>query len=168
MLPMLRNRFAPASAEDSLLGPWADLRREIDRLFEGTVAGALVGSGWLPAMDVQETEDGIRLSLEVPGVRPEELKVTVENGLLTVSGEKRVEREPTNGAIGFERRYGRFERTVTVPQGVDSDKIAAHCEHGVLTIDLPKTADAKPRSIEISAGPEVRRIEAKSGKRDTT
>ena len=166
MLPMLRNRFVPAFADDSLSNPWNDLRREIDRLFESAVPGTFIGSTWLPTMDVQETQDGIRLSLEVPGVRPDELKITVENGLLTVAGEKRVEREHQNGASGVERRYGRFERTVTLPQGVDADKIVAHCEHGVLTIELPKTAEAKPRTIEISAAPETRQIEAKSGKRN--
>jgi HSP20 family protein len=166
MLPMLRNRLGPTFADDSLFGPWSDLRREIDRLFASAVPATFVGSSWLPAMDVQETQDAIRLTLEVPGVRPEELKLTVEHGLLTVSGEKRIEREHTNGATGFERRYGRFERTVTLPQSVDAERIAAHCEHGVLTIELPKTAEAKPRTIEISAAPEARQIEAKSGKRN--
>ena len=154
MLPMLRNRLTPALADQSLLGPWGDLRREIDRLFESAIPGSFIGSAWLPAMDVEESENAVRLTFEIPGVNPADLSVTLENGVLTVSGEKRFERETSEkGRLqGFERRYGRFERSVALPQTVDADKVSAHCENGVLTIELPKSAEARPRTIEITSG----------------
>jgi HSP20 family protein len=153
MLPLVRNRFFPALSEPSLLGPWSDLRREIDRWFESTVPGTLFASAWNPAMDVQETEDAVRLSFEIPGVNPDDVTITVENGVLTVSGEKKLEHEDKSGAR-FERQYGRFERSVALPQSIDTDHVSAHCEHGVLSITLPKAATARPRTIEISRGTE--------------
>ena len=154
MLPMLWNRLSPAVADQSLPRHWSDLRREIDRIFESAFAGDFVGSAWVPAMDVEETPDALRLTFEVPGVKPEDLSVTVENGVLTVCGEKHQERDTQeNGrSRGFERRYGRFERSLTLPQGVDPDQVSARYENGVLTVELPKTAEARPRSIPIQAG----------------
>jgi HSP20 family protein len=166
MLPILRNRLFPALSEPSLLEQWSDLRREIDRWVEGTVPGTL--SAWSPAMDVEEAEDTLRLSFEVPGVDPEHLSVTVENGVLTVSGEKKFEREnrdAKSGSRSFERQYGRFERSVVLPQSVDTDNVTAHCNHGVLTIELPKTAAARPRNIPITGGNEQARLS--SGKAET-
>jgi HSP20 family protein len=151
MLPLVRNRFFPALSEPSLLGQWSDLRREIDRWFESTVPNAVFASAWNPAMDVQETEAAVRLSFEIPGVNPDDVSVTVENGVLTISGEKKYEQEDKSGAR-FERQYGRFERSVTLPQSIDTDKVSAHCEHGVLTIELPKAATARPRTIQITRG----------------
>jgi HSP20 family protein len=167
MLPMLRNRLAPALADQSLLPQWSDLRREIDRLFESTVSGGFLGSAWIPPMDVEETGEMIRLSFEVPGVKPSDLHVSIENTVLTVSGEKRFERDTENGESGSERHYGRFERSVTLPQSVDADNVSARCEHGVLTVELPKTAKARPRSIEIAAGSDAAQLgSGKSGKRN--
>jgi HSP20 family protein len=155
MLPLARNRFVPALSEPSLLGPWSDLRREIDRWFESTLPGTLFSSTWVPAMDVEETEDAVRLSFEVPGVDPEHLSVTVENGTLTIAGEKKFERENRDektGSQSHERQYGRFERSVVLPQSVDTDKVSANCTNGVLTIELPKAATARPRTIQITSG----------------
>jgi len=106
MLPMLRNRFFPALSEPSLLGQWSDLRREIDRWFESTLPGTLFASTWNPAMDVQETEDAVRLTFEIPGVNPDDVSVTVENGILTIAGEKKFEhegRDEKSGGRSFER-----------------------------------------------------------------
>jgi HSP20 family protein len=161
MLPMLRNAF-PSFAEPSLLGRWNGLGREIDRWFDSTVSDTLFSPALQPAMDVQETGDALRLSFEIPGVKPEDLSVTFENGVLTVSGEKKLEQESPdeNGGTRFERRYGRFERSVTLPGTVDPDKISAHCENGVLTVELVKTPEARPRKIEISGSSQQRQIEA--------
>jgi HSP20 family protein len=161
MLPMLRTAF-PTLAEPSLLGRWNGLGREIDRWFDSTLSDTLFSPALTPALDVQETEDSLRLSFEVPGVKPEDLSVTFENGILTVSGEKKFEQESQDENTGtrFERRYGRFERSVTLPRTVDPDKVTAHCDNGVLRIELPKTPEARPRKIEISGSTQQRQIEA--------
>jgi HSP20 family protein len=158
MLPMLRNRFVVPA----LFEPWSDLRREIDRVFDSALTGQSFGSDrqptYMPAMDIEETSDRIRLSLEIPGVSPEDLNVAIENKVLTVSGEKRFERK--NGEQGsalLERRYGRFERSVMLPESVDTDDIVAHFENGVLTIDLPRNERSRRRTIAIGLGAEKHR-----------
>ena len=160
MLPMLGNRFVAPT----LFEPWSDLRREIDRVFDSAVTGMPFGSNgqsqYVPAMDIEETSDKIRLTLEVPGVSPEDLEITVENNLLTVSGEKRFRRESGKDREGshlIERRYGRFERSVMLPETVDADSIAAHFENGVLTVELPKSARSRRRTIGIGLGADQHR-----------
>jgi HSP20 family protein len=176
---MLRNRFVAPT----LFEPWSDLRREIDRVFDSALTGMPSGtngqSQYLPAMDIEETSDNIRLTLEVPGVSPEDLAITVENNLLTVSGEKRFRRESGKDREGshlIERRYGRFERSVMLPETVDVDSIAAHFENGVLTVELPKSERSRRRSIAIGLGADQHRrngqqegqkqIETKAGSRE--
>jgi HSP20 family protein len=162
---MLRNRFAPAWSEQSVYGTWNDLHREIDRLFESALSGTFMGSQWLPAMDVEENADGLRLTFEVPGIDAKDLHVTVENGVLTVSGEKRSEAQGQNGGNetrSFERRYGRFERSVTLPQTVDAEKISARCENGLLIVELAKRAEARPRTIEIRSGEQPKQIKSRN------
>ena len=164
MLPMLRSRFVTPTLFDSPFEPWSDLRREIDRLFDTVLWGERSnGFGWyggyggemrwIPAMDIEEEDDRIRLLVEVPGVKPEDVEVTVENGVLTVSGEKKVERESgSNGSRTFERRYGRFERSVRLPENVDAEHITATHDNGVLTLELPKTTESRRRRIAIGKG----------------
>jgi HSP20 family protein len=166
MLPMLRNRLIPAPSDQALLGQWNDMRREIDRLFDSALGGTFVGSSWWPAMDLEESQNIVRLTFEVPGVSPEHLSVTVENGVLTVSGEKRSERQIEGEAGGpgaFERQYGRFERSIVLPQSVDVDNVSAHSENGVLTIELQKRAEAQPRRIEIGLGGEKKQLRSGTG-----
>jgi HSP20 family protein len=157
---MLGNRFVAPT----LFEPWSDLRREIDRVFGSALTGLPIGtsgqSQYLPAMDIEETNDKMRLTLEVPGVSPEDLEITVENNLLTVSGEKRFRRESGKDREGshlVERRYGRFERSVMLPETVDADSIAAHFENGVLTVELPKSARSRRRNIAIGLGADQHR-----------
>ena len=163
MIPMLRNRFANPALFESSLEPWSDLRREIDRLFDSMVSGpsssgvqgAQGMQGWMPLMDIEDGDEQLRLSFEIPGVNPDDVNVTVENGVLTVSGEKKFERETGNeqkGAYRVERRYGRFERSLTLPQSVDAEKVSAHYDNGVLTLALPKSAESRKRRIEIGRG----------------
>jgi len=144
MLPMLRHNAIP-SLTDPFFGRLGNLRREIDRWFGSTLSQDLFSTAVTPVMDVEETDESLRLSFEVPGVKPEDLSVTLENGVLTVSGEKKL---------------GRFERSVVLPRSVDPDNVTAHCENGVLTIELPKTAEARPRKIEIGRGSGSRRVES--------
>ena len=124
------------------------LNRIIDEAFSTwPVTGSL-----LPAVDVIDGKDEVRLLAELPGVKPEDVKITFENGVLTIRGEKQQAAEiGTNGdrAHRIERSYGEFERSFTVPDSVDAERASAHYEHGVLSITLPRAERAKPRQIEV-------------------
>jgi HSP20 family protein len=130
--------------------PIFGLRREIDRLFEDTFARD--GNSWTPAVDIKETEHEIRVELELPGLKPEDVEITAENGVLTIRGEKRVERKEGDESRYqvIERTYGTFMRTFQLPQGVDEDQINAEFDNGVLSLHVPKTALPQPKRIQIS------------------
>jgi len=135
---------------------WNDLfqsRREIDRVFDRFVGGAGSMTGpWVPVVDVRETKDAIEVVAELPGMRPDDVEVNIENNILSISGEKK--QEVTEGSPEaeyhlIERRCGRFERSFTLPRTVDAGKIAAKFTDGLLTVTLPKADAAKPRRVEI-------------------
>src|SRR3954469_9322544 len=108
--------------------PIFGLRREIDRLFEDTFARD--GSSFTPAVDVKENESEIRLEAELPGLKPENVEITRENGVLTVRGEKSAERKEGDERYQVvERTYGTFMRAFQLPQGVDENQIKADFEH---------------------------------------
>ena len=130
--------------------PIFGLRREIDRLFEDTFARD--GNSWTPAVDIKENESEIRVDVELPGLNPDDVEITAENGVLTVRGEKRIERkegDETRFQV-VERVYGSFLRTFQLPQGIDEDQIKAEFNNGVLALHIPKTALPQPKRIEIS------------------
>lgn len=131
--------------------PISGLRREIDRLFEDA-GGVSSGGRWMPAADVREDDDAIDIDMELAGIDPENVDINVENGILTVSGEKRTEqKEGREGQYhSVERRYGSFVRSFQLPQGVDESKITANFDHGLLTVEIPKSALPQPRRIQIS------------------
>jgi len=111
--------------------------------------GSLVGS-WMPAVDVLEEKDAVRITAELPGVNPEDVQISVENHVLTISGHKRQAAEDkTERVHRYERTWGAFERSFTMPDTVDTENIRATYEHGVLTISLPKAERAKPRQIQV-------------------
>jgi HSP20 family protein len=142
-----------AGLEALAFEPWTDLTRQMDRLV--SPVARVDGDGapetaWVPALDVEESTDVVRLVFEVPGVDPATLDVRVHEGVLTVSGERRfAPAEPGQSVYRLERRYGRFSRRVTLPKTIDTDRIAARCEHGVLHLELPKRPEAQPRRIVI-------------------
>ena len=104
-----------------------------------------------PAMDVAETADELVLTAELPGLPKDELKITIEDGVLTISGEKKLEKEEkAKDYHVVERRYGKFHREVTLPSQVDASKAEASFEDGVLRIRVPKAETAKPRELKIS------------------
>jgi HSP20 family protein len=137
---------------------WNDLfssRREIDRVFDRffNQAGSMAGP-WVPMVDVRETGEAIEVLAELPGLRPEDVEVNVENNVLTIAGEKK--QEVTEGDANaeyhlVERRCGRFERSFTLPRTVKADAISAQFTNGLLTVTLPKAEAAKPRRVEIKA-----------------
>lgn len=105
---------------------------------------------WMPRVDVYETPDSIEMTLEVPGVPKDAIRVTTEQNRLTVAGERRLEHEDRReGYHRIERAYGVFERTFTLPNNVDPSNIAAQYRDGLLVLTLPKRPESKPRQIEI-------------------
>jgi HSP20 family protein len=131
--------------------PIFGLRREIDRLFEDTFARD--GSSFTPAVDIKENDNEIRLDLELPGLKPEDVEITAENGVLTIRGEKQAERKEGDEHRYqiIERVYGTFMRSFQLPQGVDADQVKAEFNNGVLSLHIPKAALPQPKRIEISA-----------------
>ena len=108
-------------------------------------------ASWVPAVDVLEQADAIRIAAELPGVKPEDVKISVEENVLTVQGTKQqVAEEKTERVHRYERTYGSFARTFTLPRTVDTAQITAGYDNGVLTITLPKAEQAKPRQIAVA------------------
>ena len=143
--------------------PVFGLRREIDRLFENTFARGQAGrSEWSPAVDIHETDQELTFEVELPGVKLEDVEVTAEDGILMIHGQRSAERMA--GDEGryhlVERNYGSFMRQFQLPQGVDTEKIEADVEFGMLLVHIPKGALPQPKSIQIKAGANAgRRVE---------
>jgi len=112
-----------------------------------------VSASWVPPVDIFEEKDAIRIVAEVPGVRPQDVKISLEGNVLTVHGQKQQQAEErTERVHRYERTYGEFERTFSLPSSVDANKISASYEHGLLTIMLPKAEQARPREIQVEVG----------------
>jgi len=120
--------------------------------FQNQENGALTSS-WIPACDVFEDKDAVKIVAEVPGVRAEDVKLSIENNLLTVRGEKRQHAEETTERVHrYERTYGTFERAFSLPTTVDPEKIVANYTDGILTVTIPKAERARPREIPVKVG----------------
>ncbi len=114
--------------------------------------GTSVTAQWIPAVDVLEDKDTVRIVAELPGVSPADVRITVENQTLTIRGEKKqVSEEKADRVHRYERSYGWFERSFSLPNTMDAERIEARFEHGVLTVAIPRLEKAKPRTIEITA-----------------
>lgn len=135
--------------------PLFGFRRELDRLFNDTFGQQGGLAAWNPAVDVREDNNNIFLDVELPGIKPEDVDISVDNGILTISGEKSTENQENKEDQRFhaiERSYGAFFRSFQLPQGVDENQISANFNNGVLTIDIPKSAIPQPRKIQVGAG----------------
>jgi HSP20 family protein len=120
---------------------------------------------WAPALDIAERPDAYLVTVEVPGVRPEDLDITLEGGVLTVQGERRFQDESQDQQWHrVERRYGAFRRSVTLPSQAQADKIEASFEDGLLHITVPKTEAAMPKRIEVRAEGGRKQVEGRSNK----
>jgi HSP20 family protein len=131
--------------------PVFGLRREMNRLFDDMMSRSMPATAWAPPVDVREDEHAIHISLEVPGVKPSDVEVTFDNGVLTIRGHKSQERKEgdENQYQLLERTYGSFSRSFRLPKGVDESKITAEFEHGVLDIQVPKAALPQPKRINV-------------------
>jgi HSP20 family protein len=138
---------------------FSHLSNRIQRAINETLGGLdwqdrdSAAASWVPAVDVFEEADAIRIAAELPGVRPEDIKISLEGNVLTIHGTKQQEaEEKTERVHRYERTYGAFERSFTLPASVESKDIKANYDNGVLTVTLPKSEKAKPRQIEVQVG----------------
>ncbi|MCU0767436.1 MAG: Hsp20/alpha crystallin family protein [Gammaproteobacteria bacterium] len=140
--------------------PWQMLdqwRKEMDQVLGGHPmarddATRVVGSDWMPAVDIKEEQDRFVLHADIPGVRPEDIEVSMDNGVLTIRGERRHEsQESTEGYKRLERQHGVFIRRFALPDSVDPERIAATGNNGVLEVSLPKAEKQQPRKIQVKA-----------------
>jgi len=139
------------------LSPWRDLEEvsnRLARLFdESSLSTGTNGGTWVPAVNVEETKDELVLSAELPGLTEESVSIEMENNVLTISGEKSEERTEGDEERRYhlwERRYGAFQRSFTLPRTVKGDAIRASFDKGILRIHMPKAAEARTRKIEIA------------------
>jgi HSP20 family protein len=115
-----------------------------------TQEGGTLTSTWLPPCDVFEDKDAVKIVAEIPGVTAEDVKISLENNLLTLRGEKKQQAEEKSERVHrYERSYGVFERTFSLPTTVDPEKIDAQYSNGVLTVTIPKVERARPREIPV-------------------
>lgn len=130
------------------------LQNEMNRLFEGftrRTTPAETATVWSPLVDVYEDEHNVIFKAELPGLTKDDIEVQFENGVLTLKGERKMEKEVKEENFHqIERSYGRFIRSFTVPSTVEAEKIAANFKEGVLEVVLPKIEAAKPKKIEVA------------------
>jgi len=138
------------------LAPWRAIDELQDRLrrwaFGEFVPPTALGEmiAWTPAVEMAETDDKLLLSVELPGMKRKDIQVTLDDGVLTIRGEKKEEHEEKEKRYHlWERRYGTFERSFTLPRTVDAQRIKARFEDGVLKIEMPKSREAKGQRIDV-------------------
>jgi len=130
------------------------IQREMNKMFDGFLRGTTdedyAISSWTPAVDIAEHDDGYLVKVELPGVNKDDVKLTLENNILTMRGEKKLEKETKKENYHrVERSYGTFQRSFTLPAAVKAEKIDASYKDGILTVLLPKAEEAKPKQIEV-------------------
>ena len=151
-MSLIRYQF-PETSNWSPTDRLSTLRDEVNRLFDFSWPSRDSGlfSGWSPALDVHDDKDSLSVQVELPGVKKDEIDIALHDGVLTVSGERKIERERKEGeTFRSERYFGKFQRSVTLPTAVDAGKVKASYKDGILTIDLPKAEEAKPKHIAVS------------------
>jgi HSP20 family protein len=135
----------------------------MNRLLDGFFGRAGNGNGarrWIPAMDLAETEDELVLTADLPGMSEEDIAIEVKDNVLAISGERKDERrESGRGFHRAERSFGRFSRALSLPRGVDAQRVSARFDQGVLEVHIPKPEERKPFRVEIGSGDEQPAIE---------
>ena len=143
-------RWDPVRELDSLQ---SDMNRLFDSFFQGRPANGGAGRRWIPAIDLAETEDHLVLRADLPGMDEKDLDIEIKDGVLTVSGERKTEHESKDeGFYRVERGFGRFSRSLSLPDGIDADKISANFDRGVLEVKIPKPEATKPHRVQIGSG----------------
>jgi HSP20 family protein len=143
------NRWNPSSQNLTSRDPFFRL---FDTFFNQDQSGSeeVSNRGWMPPVDIQETEEGYRLTAELPGLTRDDINITLENNVLRLSGERKFEKDVKKESYHrIERAYGNFQRSFSLPHQVNGDKVEAAFKDGVLTISVPKAEQARPRKITI-------------------
>jgi len=150
-------RWNPTHDLPTFPGDMLNMQREINRMFDSFFRTGrhedadLVASTWSPAVDIVEQDDDYIVKVELPGVSKDDVKITMEDNVLTIRGEKSQEKETKKGSHHrMERSYGSFQRAFTLPTTVKSDKIEASFKDGILNVKLPKAEEAKRKQIEVT------------------
>jgi HSP20 family protein len=141
-------RWEPTREVDSL-------QSEVNRLFDSFFGGPGKGTAarrWVPAMDLMETEDHLVLKADLPGLDRDDVSIEIKDGVLTVSGERKTENEERgDGYYRVERAFGGFSRSLTLPRGIDADRVSAEFDKGVLEVRIPKPEEQKAHRVEIAS-----------------
>jgi len=145
----------PTSPMLPSLDRWTNLRSDLDSLLElpfwsGLSRQSQLFSGWTPALDLYQDNDNVVAVVELPGMRKEDIEISLQDGTLSISGERKEETTTAEGATRTERFFGKFRRSVTLPTRVDANQVKASYKDGILTVMLPKAEEAKPKQIQIN------------------
>jgi HSP20 family protein len=133
------------------MDPFRDMRTMEDD-FDRLMGRAFSRDAWMPALDVRESEDRFDVKVDLPGLNPEDVTVTFEDGMLMISGKRQFETEDKGETWHrVERGFGTFARSIRLPQTADPDKIGASFDRGVLAVTVPKSEQAKPKTIQVQA-----------------
>lgn len=149
-------RWRPRTQVDPFFRGYRDIQDEINRLFNYAIggvpaeSGGIFDGGWAPAVNVLEDKDNVVVTADLPGMTEKDIDVTLLGDSLTIKGEKKHEEKKEEGNYHmFERSYGTFQRTISLPTSVQHDKAKASFKNGVLEIKVPKTEEAKPKQIKV-------------------
>ena len=139
------------------LDRWASVRDELNSLFESpfwanSTPQAQLFNGWTPCLDLYQTTDDIVAVVELPGMRKEDIEISLHDGVLTIGGERKDETPEGDKAARTERFVGKFRRSISLPTRVDSGNVGASYKDGLLTITLPKAEEVKPKQIQVNVG----------------
>jgi HSP20 family protein len=151
-MQIVRYRPYPQSDLSAALDRLTNMRAEMDRVFESTgsfSASPVPLSRWNPAVNVYQDKDRFTVVVELPGLKKEEIEISLHDDTLTIAGERKRE-ESSEQEFLTERLYGKFQRSLTLPTAVDAEKVKASYKDGLLQVDLPKAEEAKPKQIEVA------------------
>lgn len=148
---------APETAAWPTFNRWSNLRDDLNTLFELPVWSNFgrqtqLFSGWTPALDLYQNNDNVVAVVELPGMRKEDIEISLHDGMLTISGERKTETAKEDKAERSERYVGTFRRSISLPTRVDANKVGATYKDGILTVTLPKAEEAKPKQIQVNVG----------------
>jgi HSP20 family protein len=158
-------RWDPARELDLLQG---DMNRLFDAFFQGRGVGVgNTGRRWIPPMDLTETDDEFILRADLPGLDEDDLDIEVRDGVLTISGERETEQEDrSRGFHRVERAFGRFSRSLDLPDNIDASSVSAEFDRGVLEVRIPKPEQRQPTKVQIGAGKDVGSGDGEAGGSD--
>jgi HSP20 family protein len=153
----------------SRFDPFGDMQRLTEHMLRG-YGGEMSGRGFAPAVDIYEDDDSITMKAELPGINPDDVSIDVENQVLTISGERKLEHEDKReGYRRVEQSYGSFSRSFALPESAQTDKVEAEIDNGILKLRIPKQPEVQPKRIQVkkrAEGAESKQVTAGSPARE--